>query len=522
MKPINDLSKTSGSSPTSTTETSKRAKKTAHPDPSQPWFVVDKAGLRKTLSRKGKAFAIYELLQNGYDENSTRVEVTLTEPRNGKSVLTCVDNAPLGYVDLSNAHTMFGESKKKTDPSKRGRFNIGEKYVLALCDEATVTSTTGRIIFKADGTRSQDNVRTKVGTEFRGEVPLTIEEYNDMVRKVKLVIPPVQTLFNGTEIPGRKVLHEFSAQLPTELADENGILRSRKRNTKVRLFEVPIGGAYLYEMGMPVVPIDCKWSVDIQQKVPLNIERDNVTPSYLKAVYQSILDERSEYLSEEDAAHAWVTTGLSSDKVSTKAIKDVVVKRFGKDAVIHDRKDLGSNREAAAAGRTVIPRGALTPEMRKNLGRAGFKKASEEFSTSAKAPIGIIPEKDFTEPQLRYQEFIEKVAPLVLGRKLKKVQFANDPKAKLLGCTEWSPKDYIFTVNVAKHDVEDWERNYDLFIHELAHHAVQRNDHLFEGFWRAVSDIGAKLARVALSHPSLFPNPQALLARRPSIQKEVA
>ncbi|HVS89740.1 MAG TPA: hypothetical protein VHF01_16155 [Candidatus Acidoferrum sp.] len=472
---------------------------------SPSWFVVDKEGLRKTLSRKGKAFAIYELLQNGYDENSTRLEVSLTEPKNGKSILTCIDNAPNGYMDLSNAHTMFGESKKKTDVQKRGRFNVGEKYVLALCDSASVTSKTGRIVFKADGTRSHDNVKTKTGTEFRGELPLTIDEHNDMVRKVKLVIPPVQTVFNGTEIPKRKVLHEFSAQLPTEVADENGILRSKKRTTKVRLFEVPTGGAYLYEMGMPVVPIDCKWSVDVQQKVPLNIERDNVTPSYLKTVYQSILDERSEYLNEEDAAHAWVTTGLSSEKVSTKAIKNVVVKRFGKDAVIHDRNDLGSNREAAAAGRTVIPRGALTPEMRKNLVRAGVKKASEEFSTSVAAPTGIIPEKALTKPQLRYKEFVEKVAPLVLDRKLKKVQFANDPKAKLLGCTQWSPKDYIFTVNVAKHDVADWERNYDLFIHELAHSKVDRNDHLFEEFWRACSDVGAKLAQVALERPELFP-----------------
>jgi len=74
---------------------------------------------------------------------------------------------------------------------------------------------------------------------------------------------------------------KFSTNSPRsyrlKVADENGILRSRKRTTKVRLFEVPIGGAYLYEMGMPVVPIDCKWSVDVQQKVPLNIERDNVT-----------------------------------------------------------------------------------------------------------------------------------------------------------------------------------------------------------------------------------------------------
>ena len=113
----------------------------------QPWFVVSKEGLRKTLERKGKAFAIFELLQNGFDEASTKVSLTLTKPENGKSTLICVDDAPLGYTDLSCAHTMFAESKKKADHKKRGRFNVGEKYVLALCDNATITSTTGRVLF---------------------------------------------------------------------------------------------------------------------------------------------------------------------------------------------------------------------------------------------------------------------------------------------------------------------------------------------------------------------------------------
>jgi hypothetical protein len=472
---------------------------------SQSWFVVDKQGLRKTLSRKGKAFAIYELLQNGYDENSTKLEVTLTEPRNGKSMLTCMDDAPNGYLDMSNAHTMFGESAKKTDASKRGRFNIGEKYVLALCDSASITSKTGRTVFKADGTRSHDHTKTQVGTEFRGELPLTQDEFADMVKKVQLVIPPVTTTFNGVEIPKRKVLHEFSVSLPTEIADENGILRSKKRSTKVRLYEVPKDKAHLYETGMPVVAIDCKWSVDIQQKVPLNIERDNVTPAYLKTVYQAVLDERSDYLNEDDAAQAWVTTGLSSARVSTKAVQNVVTKRFGKGAVIQDRNDLGANREATAAGRQVIPRGALTPEMRKNLLKAGVKKAGEEFSTAAQAPGGIIPDNELSAGERRYKQFIEHVAPLVLDHKLKEVVFARDSKAKLYGCTKWLPLDYIFTVNVALHDVDDWERNYDLFIHELAHFHVQRNDHLFEGFWSATSDIGAKVAQVALEHPELFP-----------------
>src|SRR5713226_2919182 len=80
----------------------------------QPWFVVSKEGLRKTLERKGKEFAIYELLQNAFDEASTKVTLTLAAPTNGKSILTCVDDAPLGYTNLSDAHTMFAKSKKKT------------------------------------------------------------------------------------------------------------------------------------------------------------------------------------------------------------------------------------------------------------------------------------------------------------------------------------------------------------------------------------------------------------------------
>ena len=97
----------------------------------------------------------------------------------------------------------------------------------------------------------------------------------------------------------------------------------------------------------------------------------------------------------------------------------------------------------------------------------------------------------------------------MLDRKVE-VKFINDPDIPILGCTKWmKATEYIFTVNVAHHDVEDWQANYDLVIHELSHHAVQRNDHLFEGFWRTASEMGAKLATVALTHPHLFPS-QAL------------
>jgi hypothetical protein len=474
---------------------------------SSTWFTVDKEGLRKTLARKSKAFVVYELLQNGFDAGSTKVTVSLTEPDSkGKSVLECIDDAPGGYVDLSHSHTMFAESAKKSDPKLRGRFNVGDKMVLALCDKASITSMTGRVMFQPNGTRKHDTkIKTRVGSEFQGELYLTPAEYADIKKRVGLVIPPVPTTFNGKPIPMRKPLHEFKVTLPTEIADETGVSKLRQRATQVRLYEVPDGEAYLYEMGMPVVNIDCKWSVDVQQKVPLNIERDNVSPAYLKAIFGAILTEKGDDISDEDAAATWVSTAMESTNATPEAVKKVFQKKFGADAVFQDHVDIGANKEATAAGKPVVPTGAVTKNVRKILIKAGVKKAGEDHCTFVAGPNNVIPDSKLTVPMRRYKSFIEQVAPLVLDHKLKKVVFADDPKAKLLGCTQWSPKNYVFTVNIAKHDVTDWYANYDLFIHELAHFYVQRNDHLFEGFWRAVSDIGSRLAVLALNRPNLFP-----------------
>jgi hypothetical protein len=172
----NDTNKQRGASPTSANAPSKTSStadvsdgaaekvqetiKMAHTNEfeasgsSPTWFTVDKEGLRKTLARKSKAFVVYELLQNGFDAGSTKVTASLSEPdREGKSVLECIDDAQGGYADLSHSHTMFAESAKKSDPKLRGRFNVGDKMVLALCDRATITSTTGRVIFQPNGIR---------------------------------------------------------------------------------------------------------------------------------------------------------------------------------------------------------------------------------------------------------------------------------------------------------------------------------------------------------------------------------
>ncbi len=486
----------------------------------QPWFVVDKEGLRKTLARKGKAFAIFELVQNAYDEDATEVSVTLTQPQDGRSMLTCVDDASKGYRDLSTAHTMFAESTKKSDPTKRGRFNVGDKYVLALCDEAKITSTSGRVIFDRDGTRSRDSKRTKTGSEFRGELPLTQEEFGEMAAQVKLLLPPIPTFFNGVEIPTRPILHDFQVTLPTEVADDNGVCRSRHRETSIRLYSLRQGEKpMLYEKGIPVVEIDGKWHVDVQQKIPLNIERDNVTPSYLKAVFAAVLNERKDFLTEEDAAAAWVAVGLADTRISDDAVKVIVQKRFGTKAVIYDRKDKGSNKECTSKDYTVVPIGSMSKEEWRNVKRAGAMKMAGEVCPTDhenQVPDKTLGHDELTPIQSQYERLIQTLAPLMIGQPMA-VKFIEDEDIPYEGCTRWKPGEFLMEVNLAFHDPNDWHQNYELLIHEFAHHAVQSNDHLVNVFYDTVTEMGAKLTRLALNHPTLFPNPQTL----PSSAEEV-
>lgn len=129
------------------------------------WFEVDKQGLAKILERKGKEFALMELIQNAWDEPGvTKVTASLEYRGRNRALLVVEDDAPEGFKDLSHAFTLFAESGKKGNPQQRGRFNLGEKLVLALCDEVTIQTTKGGFALKENiGTRSAPAERSAAG-----------------------------------------------------------------------------------------------------------------------------------------------------------------------------------------------------------------------------------------------------------------------------------------------------------------------------------------------------------------------
>ena len=230
--------------------------KQPHRQSGRNWFEVDKQGLARILARKGKEFALFELIQNAWDEPGvTQVQVTLERLGRNLACLVVEDDAPEGFKDLSHAFTLFADSAKKANPEQRGRFNLGEKLVLAISDEVTIRTASGGLRFDAAGRHTLRAGQPK-GSRIECVVRMTAEQCQEIEAQVRKLISPerILTVFNRVPLEPRRPLKQFKTTLPTELATEDGCLRRVNRETTLCLYDVaPDETAMLYEMGIPVV-----------------------------------------------------------------------------------------------------------------------------------------------------------------------------------------------------------------------------------------------------------------------------
>jgi len=340
--------------------------------PLNNWFDVDRKGLSKLIERRGggsggghgKVALIHELISNACDaDGTTKVEVTFVPEDNVPKVwVTVRDDAPDGFADLRHAWTLFAESNRKGNAEKRGRFNLGEKLVLALCDEATIVTTTAAVMFDHRG-RTTMRERRERGSEFTGLARITRAELAEIKIELRKVIPPngITITIDGEVIADRQPIDTFEATLPTEIADEEGILKRSARKCQVSVYE-PLAGetAMLYELGVPVVETGDKWHVNVFQKVPLNMDRDNVTPAYLREIRTLVVNHLHAQLSEEDAGTTFVNEALADKDASPDAVKRALDLKYGTKRAIWDPSDPEANMNLVSQGYTLIKGAQLT------------------------------------------------------------------------------------------------------------------------------------------------------------------
>jgi hypothetical protein len=483
------------------------------------WFEGSKEGLAMLLEKRGKAFAVSELIQNAWDaEGVTKVKVTLEPIQNKQqAVLWVEDDSPDGFHDITHAYTLFAPSDKKANPEKRGRFNLGEKLVLACCIDASVTTTTGCVVFARDGKRIRGRRQTYKGSIFQATIKVTREEIVEITKAFFRLLPPegIVTSFNGNTLVPRKTKHHFTATLATEISDEEGNLRPTRRKTEVEVYQPEDGEVpHLYEMGIPVVPTNDKWHINVQQKIPLNMDRDNVTPAYLRRLRVLVLNEMFDCIDKEDA-NTWCRDAVADKEASHEAVHASLDLRFGDKRVIFDPTDPEANSLAVSKGYTVIHGRSLSKGEWDNVKKTGAALPAGQVTPSPKPysddpnadPVDIILEDKWTEEQRLVCDYTSWLAYRLLQR---------DVTVTIVNTTNYFAAAYgkgrldfnlkrlgkAFFIGVAKHNLDAVDRLHDLLIHEFAHE--YSTDHLSSKYHEACTKIGAKLTRLALGTTPLI------------------
>lgn len=478
------------------------------------WFEVDRDGLRKLLRRRGMAFVVHELVQNCWDSNAKIVEVELL-PIPGKPYcrLRVEDDDPDGFKNLRHAYVLFAESEKKGDPGKRGRFNLGEKLVIAACEESEIWTTKGRVTFDREGrawSNSSASCRER-GTIFSATIRMTREEMSEVSVAVRRLLPPkgVATTFNGERLVDREPLTWIEATLPTEIADEEGYLRRTTRKTIVNVYEKREGEpSMLYEMGIPVVETEDPWSIEVTQKIPLNSDRDGVTPAYHRELRVAVVNAVHAQLSAEQAASPAVQDALSDSRIESSAVKSILTKQFGEKRAVFDMQDREANAHAFNEGFAVIPGSAFTKEQWSQIRRAeaappaGRLFPSPKFYSEGGEPAQFVAEEDWTSGMTNIADYAE-----ALGQKLiKRCIRVRFEKGRMTAPFAANYGGATLTFNLdrlgkAWFDCGPREAVNDLLIHELSH---EFGSHLTEEFDHALSRLGAKMVALALSEPGFF------------------
>ncbi len=447
---------------------------TAHQ--SRERFEVDTAGMRQLHADRSPEQLIKELVQNAFDERAESCRVRILAREDGVLV-TVEDDAP-GFRDIRDAYTLMGDTPKRMDPEKRGRFNLGDKEVICLALWARVETTGWTIEFPPEGGRAARKNRKKSGTKVTALMPWGEEQARRLESRMPLIRPPEDTHYtvNGKRVERREPLAVHDAVLQTVLQSAPGEpIRPTRRKTGIHILSPAGDTGWLYEMGIPIQAIDLPYDLDVQQKVPMPPNRDTVSERYLQDLYAEALNAMHRGMREEEFTETWVRTAVESPRSTPGAVKDTITGRYGEKAVTWS-SDREANMQAADEGYQVVhPRNMSHDELRNMREKGGLKSAGDLFGRPS-TPDEILeqsPRVDITEDAVK-QEFAVWVARLGkhAGKAVRPI-FICDPRLKALATCTMNSARPTMTFNTAY--LEDWffegrgQPQLELVIHELGH-----------------------------------------------------
>lgn len=484
------------------------------------WLEIDLEGFTQVLHNKGIARVALEPISNALDTDATEINVRFGQKDNW-GLLEVIDDDPDGFAELRDAYTLYAPSKRRDDPTKRGRFGQGDKELVAICHgggEVTVESTRGTIRFERTGrtesTAAPDRREqgTRLVARFRCS-PTEAAEFERLMRSLLVPAPDwfvdlsdgvwreselrrVRLTFNGEVIQRREPVRTVIETLPTKIVNQHGNLTDSQRQTRVELIDLlPGERAMIYELGVPVVEHDGPWHVNVHQKVPLNSARDNVTPGYLRKLREIMLNQGHDLLTSADMKQAWVRD--AKPKANEEALTSYIHKVYGKNALIYDPSNPEANKRAIDQGRTIIRETHEDPATWNRIREKDIvKPAGDVIQTGVSPGTGSPIERDeWTPAMFNLERYTHELGDHLLGFQ-PDVEFRNVEHPGNHHFAAWWGN-YTITFNLrylgkqwpAEASQEDVD---DLILHEFSHHDTG-HDHFTDRYIHRLSRLGAKL-----------------------------
>ena len=376
-------------------------------------FEVSTNGMRELHSGREPWMLVKELIQNGWDEAPFATHCEVTVIADGDSTrITVTDDGP-GFAHLADAWTLMGNTPKRADPLKRGRFNLGDKEVISVAREATIETVGSSVTFPQDGGRvvtANDQTR---GTSVSVTMPWNKEQAESLVEALRRFRPTKCALsVNGVTVPGREPLAVGHPTLATVVQiGPGGPISNTRRKTRIDLL-APIcsGEAWLYEMGIPVQRINSPYDVDVQQKIPMPPHRDTVADNYLRDIYTETLNAAHHLLERDEFHGEWVKQALSNSRRVSKAAVDSAKRgRYGEKALLMS-PNADANLHAIENGYQLIDPHSLSGREHERLRKAGTETSGEAFPHTVaprNAPYEIPKE---TEDHTRFKAWVKSLA----------------------------------------------------------------------------------------------------------------
>ena len=238
------------------------------------------------------------------------------------------------------------------------------------------------------------------------------------------------------------------------------------------------------------------------------MDRDNVTPAYLKKIRTLVYNETYDLIDQDDINEPWVKEALSDTECDSKAIDTSLNLRFGRNRVIFDPSDLESNKTAVSNGYTIIHGSQLSKKEWDNVKKTGTMKPSgqvfptphPESSPDGKPPI---PYEQLTDKQKLVVNFTKRLAKRIMDIDIKVNVYAiKNPFRAWYGDKEFSCNLKRLGTHFFKNFPHNLKDALALIIHEFGHE--YSGDHLSKEYYKALCELGAKMAQLALDEPKCF------------------